>query len=137
MTRLMKPPARHLTVDDPVTLTDKYGVDRTFRVRIWQGVDACAIVLATLPEGQDLNGPYVNPSTMTSKIANYVNVNMLGFPDHGFIFYEADPNVGDTVEAVYFDCFGPCLRRACLYKPTRETMKWDRLEGILQTEIKR
>ena len=46
MHRRLKPLDRHLTVDEPVTLTDRGGEDRTFRVRVWQGVEATPIVLA-------------------------------------------------------------------------------------------
>ena len=128
---------RALTNDEVIAINDKGGVSRDFRVRIWRGFDATSIVVVTLPESQDLSIHYVNPSVMSSKIANHVNSQMLGFPPTGFLYFESDPCVGETFEFVEFTSFGSCGDRARLFDPTRITFPWDRLEFILQTEIQR
>lgn len=135
MTTIITPLVRHLTHDETVSVADRKGQCKNFRIRIWQGLDAVPMVLATIPQLQpqplDVSA---NPSSMSSKIANFVNTAMLGHPVHGLIYFEADPFPVGLYSQVYFEYFGT-VHRLVMYKPDRVTNEWARLEAIIGEKI--
>lgn len=137
MSTTQKMPMRFLTNDETINLVDRLGDDRTFRVRIWQGADAVPIVLATMPSGVTATNPFANPSSMSSKIANFVNAAILRYPVLGFIYFEADSRDEGSCEHVLFSYFGAAAARVAMYKPTRIEHKWSSLELIVGEEIER
>jgi hypothetical protein len=136
MTTNLKPPERHLVTDEVIELVDKFGTDMKFRVRIWRGSDATPVVLASPTPSDD--GETYSPYCMTTKIANFVLGAMLGHPCHLMLYYEVQvfSEGNQVLEQIHFEYYGHA-HRLKMYKPSRETIEWGRLEHFLQGAVER
>jgi hypothetical protein len=122
-----KLPKRSLIHDE----IERFPCGHRFRVRVWAGVGATPLVLLS----QQPNGPH--PRASATEMANWVNVAILRYPAHGFIYFE-DGVVLQTpyLSRVDLSYFGHSLRLQ-LYKPEVRPVEWDYLESIIGGKIER
>lgn len=150
MNTIQKPPTRFLTHDEIVTFPDGgYGVmkghavvERSVRLRVWQGKDATPVVLAS--EGQPNPQFGSGLRYITSRIANYANDAILRHPAVGMLYFEADtilplrmnPVPAFELHAVHFEFYGHA-RRLKMYRPERHPMEWERFEHLMGGPVER
>ena len=129
MTAMKKPPTRFLTHDEQLTMPCKSaGKDLIYRIRVWQGKEETAIVL-----GSQLTD---SAFSLTSKVANYANEAILGFPWCGMLYFEDILCGGErTFSMVYFEHYGH--RRLRFQQPTKQERPWEMFEHVLNHKVER
>lgn len=141
-TKKFKPfPPRHLTDDEVVHFTTKTSGETPVRIRIWRAADDRdnagprswkPVVLASqVTEPRECMWP--KPSLITSKVANYINALVLGYPADGLIYFEdeeSEPGVM-VLNHCIFEYFGR-KHRLQFFKPVRVECPWSELEHVVR-----
>ena len=76
------PAKRYLIFDEVEKFHSRHGNDHTFRVRVWRGAGATAVVLVTPVDKDD-----VRPDRYATIIANWVYQAILKCDPHGMIYF--------------------------------------------------
>lgn len=121
----------HLMYDVEEAFESRTGKVFTYRVRVWCGSNLPSVVLVSQIY------PKEQPWILSSKVANWVNCGVLGYPKRKPHYFESQmrtdkPSIfTDTLSRVAFGYFGKSGDRARLIDPVSIPVDWIELSSLL------